>query len=445
MIMNKKMTVASWAANPSRSCLCALLVFAALPTTALAAALESETLEQRVVRLEQSLAERDASTKSAAGATEYAFGGYIKLDAIASQYSDGERALASVGDDFLVPSVIPVGGESGGTNLDMHAKHSRIWFKTSTNTEMGLITSYYEMDFGINQIGDERISNSAASRIRHAYVNWQYDTNSALLAGQSWSTFFNVGSLPDTLDFVGPVGTLFERQAQLRWTRTLVGGRSVMLAVENPSSGLYGENGSAAGGNAYDNNTLPDMVLRYNGKAGDFSYSLAGMLREITYKQNFINSQAQAIVGDDSVYGYGLSFAGVWQLGKDDIRLQLNAGSALGRYLGLQTYRDGVIEDSGDIELIDSVGGFVAYRHFWAPKWRSSLVLSASSADNPSTVAATTAASYQSAHANLIYAPVAALNFGVEYIHASKTIEQPINGDDSGDIDRLQFSAKYIF
>ena len=53
MIMNKKMTVASWAANPSRSCLCALLVFAVLPTTALAAALESETLEQRVVRLEQ--------------------------------------------------------------------------------------------------------------------------------------------------------------------------------------------------------------------------------------------------------------------------------------------------------------------------------------------------------------------------------------------------------
>jgi hypothetical protein len=169
------------------------------------------------------------------------------------------------------------------------------------------------------------------------------------------------------------------------------------------------------------------------------------MLREIAYKQNFINSQAQAIAGDDSIYGYGLSFAGVWQLDKDDIRLQLNTGSALGRYLGLQTYRDGVIEDNGDIELIDSVGGFVAYRHFWTPKWRSSLVLSASSADNPSTVAATTAASYQSAHANLIYAPVAALNFGVEYIHASKTIEQPINGDDSGNIDRLQFSAKYIF
>jgi hypothetical protein len=447
MINNKKLTPPKLTNLRSRVRVLAGLIFVALPLSAVAETAKAEALEQRVARLERALAEKEASSavQQTKGGTEYSFGGYIKLDAIASQYSDGERALAGVGDDFLVASVIPVGGESGDTNLDMHAKHSRIWFKTNTATDVGAIGTYIEMDFGVNQIGDERISNSAASRIRHAYLNWQYDANSSLLAGQTWSTFFNVGSLPDTLDFVGPVGTLFERQAQVRWTHTLNGSSSVMFAMENPSSGLYGESGSAAGASAYDNNALPDMVLRYNGKSGDFSYSLAGLVREVAYKQNFANSQAQAIVGDDSVYGYGLAFAGVWQLGQDDLRIQLNAGNALGRYLGLQTYRDGVIEDNGDIDLIDSVGGYVAYRHFWAPKWRSSLVLSASSADNPSTVADTTAASYESAHANLIYAPVAALNLGVEYIHATKTIERPVNGDDSGDIDRLQFSAKYTF
>ena len=75
-----------------------------------------------------------------------------------------------------------------------------------------------------------------------------------------------------------------------------------MLAVENPSSGLYGEDGSAAGASAYDNNALPDTVLRYNAKSGDFSYSFAALLRELAYKQNFTNSQAQAIRGDDSVW-----------------------------------------------------------------------------------------------------------------------------------------------
>lgn len=447
MIMNKKLTLAKLAGRPLKSRFIASLVFTVLPLSAAAEVMHSETLEQRVARLEQALAEKEVSTKAgqAKGATEYSFGGYIKLDAMASQYSDGERALAGVGDDFLVASVIPVGGESGDANFDMQAKHSRIWFKTTTATEVGTVGSYIEMDFAVNQIGDERISNSSVSRVRHAYLSWQYDKDSSLLAGQTWSTFFNVGSLPDILDFVGPVGTLFERQAQVRWTHALSGTSSLMLALENPSSGLYGESGSGAGASAYDNNALPDMVLRYNGKSGDFSYSLSGLLREVAYKQNFSNSQAQVIAGDDSVYGYGLSFAGVWQLGSDDIRVQLNAGNALGRYLGIQTYRDGVIENNGDIELIDSVGGYVAYRHFWAPKWRSSLVLSASSADNPATVEDATAASYQSAHVNLVYAPIAALDFGVEYIHANKTIERPVNGDDSGDVDRLQFSAKYTF
>ncbi|WP_199176110.1 DcaP family trimeric outer membrane transporter [Zhongshania marina] len=447
MIINKKMTLADLAVLPLRSSLFAGLVIATLPLSLTAEALQAETLEQRVARLEQALAEKERSTNAmqTKGATEYSFGGYIKLDVIASQYSDGERALAGVGDDFLVASVIPVGGKSGDSNLDMQAKHSRIWFKTTTATELGAVGTYIEMDFGVNQIGDERISNSSASRVRHAYLNWEYSKNNSLLAGQTWSTFFNVGSLPDTLDFVGPVGTLFERQAQIRWTHILGPSRSLMFALENPSSGLYGEDGSAAGASAYDNNALPDMVLRYNGKSGDFSYSFAGMVREVAYKQNFSNSQAQVVAGDDSVYGYGVSFAGVWQLGEDDIRVQLNAGNALGRYLGLQTYRDGVIEDNGDIELIDSVGGYAAYRHIWAPKWRSSLVLSASSADNPNSLADTVAASYQSMHVNLVYAPVAALTFGIEYIHATKEIEKPVNGDDRGDLDRLQFSAKYIF
>ncbi|MGJ8687776.1 MAG: DcaP family trimeric outer membrane transporter, partial [Spongiibacteraceae bacterium] len=326
------------------------------------------------------------------------------------------------------------------------AKHSRIWFKTSTNTAAGKIDSHVEIDFGINQIGDERISNSAAARVRHAFLKWQYDEDSSLLAGQSWSTFFNVGSLPDTLDFVGPVGTLFERQAQLRWTHGMGGGSSLMVAVENPSSGLYGQSGSGAGGNNFDNNSMPDMVVRYNGKSGDFSYSAAGILREIAYKQNFTNSQSQAVVGDDGVMGFGLSLAGILKLGKDDIKVQLNAGNALGRYLGLQSFRDGVIEDNGDVELIDVVGGYIAYRHFWSPQWRSSFVLSASSADNPDTLAASTAKSYSSAHMNLLYSPVAALTLGAEYIHAEKTLEgNAANGDDSGDMDRLQLSVKYVF
>ncbi len=404
-----------------------LAVAAALPSVT-----QAETLEERVARLEAQLAEKESSK----GNTEYSFGGYIKLDAIASSYSGGERPAAAVGDDFLVPSVIPIGGDSGDTNLDMHAKHSRIWFKTKTATDAGEISTHLEMDFGVNQAGDERISNSAANRLRHAFVKWQYDENSSLLAGQSWSTFFNVGSLPETLDFVGPVGTIFERQSQIRWTHGIDRG-AFMIALENPSTGLL-DGGAGVSNSAYDNNTMPDVVVRYDGKAGDLSYSLAGVGREIAYKDTG---------GDDSTLGFGLSFSGKLMVGKDDIKFQINGGN-LGRYMGLQSYRDGSIESNGEIELIDAIGGYIAYRHHWSEKLRSSLVLSASSASNPDSVqgaASTTPESYSSMHANLLYSPTAKLTLGTEYIHAEKTIEGQVNGEDSGDMDRLQFSMKYVF
>lgn len=403
-----------------------LAVAAVLPQAS-----QAETLEQRVARLEAQLAEE----KSSDNATQYSFGGYVKLDVLASSYSGGERPLSTVGNDLLVPSVIPIGGESGDTHVDMHAKHSRIWFKTKTATAAGDIASHIELDFGINQqLGDERISNSYAARIRHAFVKWQYNENSSLLAGQAWSTFFNVGTLPETLDFVGPVGTVFERQSQVRWTQSR-GDGSFMFALENPSTGLL-DGGAGTNNSAYDNNSVPDVVLRYDGKAGKLSYSVAGVGREITYKDGGL---------DDSTYGFGLSLAGKWMLGRDDIKFQLNGGH-LGRYLGLQSYRDGAIEANGDIELIDAIGGFIAYRHHWSDQLRSSFVVSASSAENPDSVAGgSTPESYSSLHANLLYSPTSKLTLGAEYIHAEKTIEGQLNGDDSGDMDRLQFSLKYVF
>ena len=419
---------------------------AVLPLAVAAISVSAETLEQRVARLEAALADKEAAAVTGTkGNTQYSFGGYIKLDAMFSQYSGGERALASVGDDFLVASVIPVGGDSGDTHVDMQAKHSRIWFKTATQTDAGMISTHIEMDFGVNQIGDERISNSSVNRVRHAYVNWQYNDSSALLAGQTWSTFFNVGTLPETLDFVGPVGTIFERQAQLRWTHSTGNGNSLMLAIENPSSGLNGGASGAAGGGDFDNNALPDLVARYNGSAGNMSYSAALMLREVAYKENFTNNLSQPIEGDESEMGYALSLAAKWQLGQDDVKAQLNAGNALGRYMGLQSFRDGFIESNGDIELLDSIGGYVAYRHFWAPKWRSSFVLSASETDTPNDAPAGTAKAYRSAHANLLYSPIAALTLGGEWIYGEKEIEGTLNGDDSGDLNRLQFSVKYVF
>ncbi|MCX2779176.1 DcaP family trimeric outer membrane transporter [Microbulbifer thermotolerans] len=364
--------------------------------------------------------------------TQIEIGGFMKLDTMFSDYSDGSSATAGIGEDFLVPSTIPVGGEGGDGKFDAHAKSSRLFIKTHTPVAGGQINTHLEIDAMASSQGDERISNSYAQRLRHAYVDWQIDASRSLLAGQTWSTFFNVGALPEGLDFVGPVGTIFERQPQLRYTQK-IGSGSIQLAAENPSTTLY--NGSE---NPYDDGGTPDIVLRYNNSAGDFSYSVASMSRELAYDNG---------TDTESVRGHAISVSGKYQFGRDDIRFMLSSGNALGRYMGLNSYRAGIIEADGDIELIDQTGGFIALRHFWNDQWRSNLVLSASKADNPGSVSDTTPSAYRSLHANLLYSPVPKLTLGGEYIFASKEVENSGGSlvDDEGDLQRLQFSVKYVF
>ncbi|WP_227718153.1 DcaP family trimeric outer membrane transporter [Microbulbifer sp. Q7] len=418
-----------------------LSVLAAEPEETTAAQLQQRIAELQA-QVDQLAASQQAQTlpnpeppkSTTFGETNIQIGGYIKLDSIFSDYSDGSSATAGVGEDFLVPSTIPIGGESGEVHYNAHAKSTRLFFKSSTEAGAGSVDTHIEIDAMAGGQGDERISNSYAQRLRHAYVNWKMDGDRSLLAGQTWSTFFNVGTLPEGLDFVGPVGTIFERQPQLRYTQGLGSGK-VMVAAENPATTLY--NGSE---NPYDDNSRPDLILRYDNRIGDLSYSFASMSRELAYDH--------ADGSNESEQGYAISLAGKWQLGRDDLRFMYSYGNALGRYLGLNSYRGGIIDSlDGSIELIDQHGGYVALRHFWNDQWRSNLVLSATAADNPALVSDMTPSAYQSLHLNLMYSPVPKMTLGGEYIFASKEVENAsgLLSDDQGEMQRMQFSVKYVF
>ena len=380
--------------------------------------------------------------------TKFTYGGFVQLDMIGSSYSDGKPGFKPL-EDLVVASTIPVESADGNSDdyqsTNIHAKSSRFFFTTKTNTDAGAISTRIELDFilsGSDSALDERISNSWNSRLRHAFVKWDYNKNSSIFAGQSWSTFFNVGALPDLIDFVGPVGTIFIRQPQVRWT---MGG--LQLAVENPATRLnvVGENSVGepeADRRLDDSEKIPDIVARYNGKWGDLSWTAAGVARQLSYDAR---SAGQVQVADDEEYGYGLSLSGKWMLGKDDIRFMANYGDALGRYMGLQAFEDGYIDDTGSIQTVDQFGGFIAYRHFWGEKWRSTFSASYAEADNPDVsdylFANSLSKSYQTYHANLNWLPAPKLSIGGELIYATKELE---DGRD-GDLSRVQFAVKYAF
>ncbi len=375
-------------------------------------------------KFNEMMAEHKAAEAEAEHKHSYQFGGYVKLDAIYSDYSDGSSSGA--GRDFYIPATIPVGGGNGESYMDLHAKESRINFKSTHNLDNGgKIGTFFEMDFHLSGQGDERISNSYSPRVRHAfftYNNW--------LFGQTWMTFFNVGALPENLDFVGPAeSTLFGRQAMIRYT---MGG--FQFALENPETTITPNGGG--GRVVADDNRIPDLVARYN-MSGDWgNFTVAGILREL---------RCDGCIGgvDDSTSGYGVSLSGKFNVfARDDIRWMASFGSGMGRYLGLNLANGAVVDAGGDLEAIDSWGAFASWRHFWTDKWRSNFTYGYTSIDNDVALTGTGVTKDASSfHVNLIFSPAPKLDFGIELMYADREIESGADGD----MTRLQFSAKYAY
>jgi hypothetical protein len=255
------------------------------------------------------------------------FGGYIKAD---TRYTDGDIAAT----DYWY---------GGGTVLDESKSNFAMAInETRINTKYvhGDITGFIEMDFygeAVKGGGNEIISNSSNPRIRHAIIKYKNWT-----VGETWSTFVNTSALAEAADFGGAlVAAAFVRQGQVRYTN---GG--LQLAIENPES-YGGEHG---------NDSMPDIIARYNFKGDWGTVSVAGLARQL-----------QTLGGEEkSTLGYGIS-GKIKAFGKDDFRFQFHGGE-VGRYVGVTASKDLIGEE---VEETTSIS--VAYRHFWSDDLRSTI------------------------------------------------------------------------
>lgn len=252
------------------------------------------------------------------------FGGYIKIDA---RYVDGDVAYK----DFWI---------GDGAALSQDASQFKIFAnETRFNTKYvhGDVMGFIEMDFWGGG-GNEIVSNSANPRIRHAFVKYK-----DLTVGQTWSTFMNTSAIPESADFAGATtGLVFIRQGQVRYN---VG--DFQVSLENPES--WG--GDTA------NDSVPDVIARYNFKGDWGSVSVSGLARQLNTTLG--NSES----------AFGASVAGRIKTGeKDDIRFQFHQGE-LGRYVGVAA-----VKDLYDEEVEDVTSVLVAYRHFWNETLRSTVL-----------------------------------------------------------------------
>ncbi len=354
--------------------------------------------------------------------TTYKFGGYAKFDAMWSDYSDATPGGNAIIRQFYIPSQIPIGDGSAGGDIsaDFQARESRLFFRADTKTAGGdTIGAYVEIDFFTHGDGNEVVSNSYSPRLRHAFVKWN-----KWLFGQTWSTFQDVGALPEALDFVGPAeSTTFVRQAMVRYTSG-----NLELAAENPETFVYGAASSTPG-----NDTIPDLVARYTFPFDGGYIKLAGLIRSLN-----VDEEPNGVQADETTFS--ISASAKFKIGdRDDIRAMVTYGDGVGRYLGLGIGRDGAVNGSG-IDTIEQTAGFLAYRHFWDEKWRSNFMVGTNSLDIPDTAGDQTE-SASSVHVNLIYNPLPKLDVGAEIMWAERELVSGIDGD----FTRLIISAKYAF
>lgn len=388
---------------------------------------ETRQLAARTEEVEKKVAENsEPQSGFTVGKTRVTYNGYVKIDAISQRFSGGEVEGGSIVRDFLIPGAIPVGGSPSGFNTDFNARETRFFLETATDIGEGhTLGSKIELDFMVTPGGDERISNSFQPRLRQAYItydNW--------LFGQTWSTFQDVGALPEALDFIGPTpGTVFDRQPMVRYTK---GGWQ--FALEQPETTVTSPTGARV---VTGDDTLPDVVVRYNHK-GDFGHLTAAAIGRVLRVEPDDFGQIT-----DNAYGYGLSLSGKLNVGpKDDFRFMATAGQGLGRYIGLNIVNDAALRTDGSLQTIATYSGFAAYRHYWASNIRSTVSGSYFKADNP--VALTTGDVTDESWnvlGNLIWSPFAPIDFGIEYMFANRETEI----GEAGNLQRVQVSATYRF
>ena len=397
-------------------------------------AAQQQAVAQDIIRIEQRAAAAPPAPAPAAPADGFRignnllkFGGYVKADFIASRYDGGDPANGDLLRDFYLPGSIPVGGADESTAADFNARQTRLWLTTEGLLGGHKVGTRFEMDFQVLPgTGDQRTTSPSNLSLRRAFItvdNW--------LFGQEWTNFQNIAVLPDTADYIGPSeGTVFARQVQVRYTKG-----PFSISVENPETTVtpFG----AATRIIADDNSVPDVTVRYAVARPWGEASIAGLVRQLAYE----TTGTGAI--DSSTVGWGVSAAAKIKVGaRDDLRLMLSGGEGIGRYVGLNFANDAVLDASGDLEAIGVVAGFASYRHIWSPQWRSNLTYSAQSVDNDrSLIGLATNKSAQSVRGNVIWTPLPALDLGAEVMFGERELESGA----SGELTRLQVFAKYGF
>ena len=344
------------------------------------------------------------------------FSGYVKTDINQDFDGIGNKSQFST-------NTIPVKGTAnadldGGTNIQ--ARESRISFEIVGEPGKRQFRTYVEGDF----YGDGN-----AFRLRHAYGEY-----GGLLAGQTWTTFMDISARPRTLDYEGPDGEVFVRQAMIRWTQPIGKNWKVAVAAELPTVQIAtaptGFTGSAQG-------NMPDFTgfVRYEQKR--FHLQIAAIARNLHF-------DGTGTTANQSTAGWGLnSTFKVNPFGKDQLMGQFAFGSGISRYIESMSGQniDALFGAGNKLVALPSRTGIIGYERHWTPKLMSAFAYSMADVSYNTGLGGSTIKRTQDGRVNLIWTPFKLVDLGAEFMWGRRDNQ---NGS-FGDATRLMLSTVYRF
>ncbi|MDP5241075.1 DcaP family trimeric outer membrane transporter [Uliginosibacterium sp. 31-16] len=341
--------------------------------------------------------------------------GFARLDAV---HNFGGRNNASIGDYAAYqPSIALTGSPEASRRGEsyMFTKASRFGVEAFTPTKYGSLNTKVEADF-YNTTG------SGIFRLRHAYGQL-----GSWLVGQTWSTFMDLDSTPETVDFNGPTGNTSLRQPQIRYTYVTPNAGNFIAALEMKA------NGGATSGD--EMTRTPDLVLRWE-KAADWGHVA---LRGVT-TENAIKSENTT----GSKRGYGVGLGGHYVLTDTTALLASTSyGKGMGRFFNESV---GAAADSTEnkVYLPKELGVVVGVQQKFSDTLRGSVTYGQQRTLGGEyiTVASGDAnRSVKSGTVGLIWAPIANVELGSEFMWSHR---ETLDGR-SGTEPRLNFAATYSF
>lgn len=431
-------------------------IFVAGSMAGTAQAAEIDELKSQLEQLAQRIAHIEAERKAAPAAAPAAqaapaavtagdFPGSYKLPGTDTSVKIGGFINLSFNHDldgymdpnnyeyFAVPA-IPLKGspraERKGRSF-FDARYSRLNFETRTPTRYGPLRTFIETDFyQYRSQGGEYQINDSTNRLRQAYAEF-----GNFLLGQTWTTFIDLASLADTLDFGGPSGATTVRQPLIRYTMPVGEGSTLALAVENSKTDFL----NASGHNAVSLDERPDFVAKFKTVQPWGQFYLSGVQRQLRLHDDTTDK-------DITRNGWGYSLGGILNVGSggDYLHGQINGGRGIGRYMAdLFNFSDAGTYDGDRLKLSEARGFLVGYAHYWTPSVRSNFAYGRLDLeDHPANSYDGVADErYQTVHANLLWSPIPQADVGIEWI----TGERKAETGEKGRANRLMLGARFRF